>query len=124
MATAKILICDDEPALRQLLRISLTGDYDVEEAADTAAAAESVARFAPDLILLDLMMPGASGFHLIERLRRSPSEPSPAILVISAFATDDDRDAAQAAGADSFLAKPFDPDALDETVAALLAARS
>src|SRR5690349_4946001 len=114
MATAKILICDDEPALRELLRISLTGDYDVEEAADTAAAAEAVARFAPDLILLDLMMPGESGLDLIERLRRSPA-PSPAILVISAFATDDDRDAAQAAGADSFLAKPFDPDALDET---------
>ena len=124
MATpARILICDDEPSLRELMRISLDSDYEFAEAADATEAIELLEDFRPNLVLLDVMMPGVSGLAVIERLRAHPELADTAVLVVSAFSENSDRRAALEAGATGFVAKPFDPDALESLVKELLGSR-
>jgi DNA-binding response OmpR family regulator len=123
MVAATILICEDEPELRELMRISLDGDYSFAEADNATDAISLARRMHPDVILLDVMMPGQSGFAVIEELRGDPELQNVRIVVISAFATEEDRLTAQEAGADSFLAKPFDPEELETLVRDLLARR-
>jgi CheY-like chemotaxis protein len=118
-----ILICDDEPSLRELMRVSLGDGYAFAEANDVAEAIDLAERFHPDLVLLDVMMPGGSGLDVVERLRANPDLAGIPVVVISAFAADSDRLAAHDAGADGFLRKPFDPDELETLVEELLAAR-
>lgn len=119
-----ILICDDEPSLRELMRISLDPAYSFAEAADVAEALELLDRVNPDLVLLDVMMPGASGLTVLGRLRNDPDSREVPVVVVSAFATESDRLAALDAGATGFLKKPFDPGELGSLVEELLAARS
>jgi two-component system response regulator MtrA len=119
----RILICDDEPHLRELMRVSLDRDYyEFAEAADAAQALEVADRLQPDLVLLDVMMPGGSGLAVIERLRAKPGLHDVPVVVVSAFVTESDRRAATDAGANGFVAKPFDPDELASVVEELLAA--
>ncbi len=120
---ARILICDDEPNLRELMRVSLEPDYDLAEAGDGAEAIALLERLRPDLVLLDMMMPRTSGLAVIERVRRDPELADLPVVVVSAFSTDGDRRAASDAGATEFLKKPFDPTALRSLVEELLAAR-
>ena len=122
MAEARILICDDEPHLRELMRVSLDRDYEFAEAADAAEALELADRVRPDLVLLDVMMPGGSGLTVIERMRQTPDLAGVPVVVVSAFVSEDDRQAAREAGADGFVGKPFDPDELASIVEDLLAA--
>jgi CheY-like chemotaxis protein len=117
-----ILICDDEPHLRELMRVSLDRRYEFAEASDSAEALEVAGRVRPDLVLLDVMMPGGSGLALIERLRSSPDLAGVRVVVVSAFVSEHDRRAAREAGADGFVGKPFDPDELASVVEELLAA--
>jgi DNA-binding response OmpR family regulator len=70
------------------------------------------------------MMPGGGGLAVIDRMRREPDLGSTRVIVISAFSGDDDRTAARDAGADAFVAKPFDPDELSARVEELLAGGS
>lgn len=120
--TARILICDDEPSLRELMRVALVGDYQFEEAGTVDEAIDLAHRFHPDVALVDVMMPGGSGLEIVRKLAGDPELHGARSVVISAFAAEGDRREAQAAGADAFIAKPFDPDELSATVAALLAA--
>ena len=122
MSDATILICDDEPNLRELMRVSLNSAYEFAEAADAAEALELVDAVRPDLVLLDVMMPGGSGLAVIERLRQTPELENVPVVVVSAFVSDGDRLAAHDAGADTFIGKPFDPDELASVVEELLAA--
>jgi CheY-like chemotaxis protein len=122
MAEARILICDDEPHLRELMRVSLDRDYEFAEAADAAEALELADRVRPDLVLLDVMMPGGSGLSVIEQMRQTPDLAGVPVVVVSAFVSDGDRRAAHDAGADGFVGKPFDPDELASIVEDLLAA--
>jgi len=122
MASPTILICDDEPTLRELMRVSLGDGYSFAEAADVTEAIELANKVHPDLVLLDVMMPGGSGLAVIERLRNTPGLASVPVVVVSAFVTDGDRRAAHDAGADGFIGKPFDPDELASVVEELLAA--
>jgi CheY-like chemotaxis protein len=117
---ARILICDDEPALRELMRIALVGDYEFEEAETVAEAIEVADRFRPDVVLVDLMMPGGSGLDVIRHLAADPALQHAGCVVVSAFAAESDHEEARAAGAAAFVSKPFDPDDLSATVASLL----
>jgi two-component system, chemotaxis family, chemotaxis protein CheY len=113
--TARVLICDDEPALRELMRVALVGDYEFAEAETVAEAMEVGEQFEPDVALVDVMMPGGSGLDVVRALG-----PRTRCLVVSAFATEEDREEALEAGAAGFVSKPFDPDELSATVAGLL----
>jgi CheY-like chemotaxis protein len=116
-----ILICDDEASLRELVRAILNGGYQFAEAADGLEALELVRELKPNLILADLMMPRVSGLELLAEVRKDPQFRELPIIVVTAFAGE--RDAALEAGADGFLAKPFDPDELTAKVEELLQTR-
>jgi CheY-like chemotaxis protein len=116
----KVLICDDEPLLRQLMRVALVGEYAFEEAATVDEAIEVASTFQPDVALVDVMMPGGSGLEVVRHLGREPELRHARCVVVSAFAAEADRLEASEAGADAFVAKPFDPDELSATVASLL----
>jgi two-component system phosphate regulon response regulator PhoB len=121
VSVARILICDDEPALRELMRIALVGDYLFEEAGTVAEAIEIADRFKPDVVLVDVMMPGGSGLDIVRHLVSEPALKHSRGVVVSAFAAEADQEEARVAGAAAFVSKPFDPDDLSATVASLLA---
>ena len=118
MNTKTILICDDEPTLRELVRVSLDGDFDFVEANDGITAIDLAREVRPDAIVLDLMLPRLSGLEVLAQLRSEESMRSIPILVMTAW--NDTREAALAAGANSFITKPFDPDELQVMMEELL----
>ncbi len=105
---AHLLVVDDDARLRALLQRFLAEQgFRVTAAADAAAARRALANFAFDLVVLDVMMPGESGVELTDSLRREGIEVP--ILMLTARGAPDDRVAGLEAGADDYLAKPFDP---------------
>jgi CheY-like chemotaxis protein len=121
MAPSRILICDDEPSLRELMRLALDGRYEIAEAANGAEALAQASDFRPDLMLLDVMMPGQSGLEVLRQLRLDPELRAISVVIVSAWSSEADRRAAGAA--DRFVGKPFDPEELASIVEKLLAAR-
>jgi CheY-like chemotaxis protein len=105
-----ILICDDEPTLRELVRASLNGGYRFAEASDGFVAVELARELDPDAIVLDLMLPRLSGLEVLAELKRDERLRSIPVLVMTAW--NDTEEAALAAGATGFVTKPFDPDDL------------
>ena len=105
-----ILICEDDDNLRQLIRVVLGPGYHIVEAGDGDEALVLAGEHRPDLIILDLMMPRMSGLDVLQQLRANAATDGMHILVMSAWP--DAVEAARAAGADAFLQKPFEPDAL------------
>lgn len=102
-----ILVVDDDTRLRELLRRYLsTNGFLVTTAKDAAEARAKLGGLAFDLIVLDIMMPGESGLELTESLRHDSDVP---ILLLTARGESDDRIAGLEAGADDYLAKPFQP---------------
>jgi DNA-binding response OmpR family regulator len=117
-AAKTVLICEDDSNLRTLMRVTLGDSYRIHEAADGNQALELLESTNPDLIVLDLMLPGRSGLDLLGEIRGVNGHERTPVVVISAWAHSDE--AAVAAGADRFVAKPFDPDELNATIADLL----
>jgi len=120
VSVARILICDDEPALRELMRIALVGEYEFEEAGTVAEAIETAEEFRPDVVLVDVMMPGGSGLDIVRYMADHPALGTAGCIVVSAFAAEADQEEAREAGAAAFVSKPFDPDDLSATVASLI----
>ncbi len=116
MSRETILICDDEPSLRELMRIALDGEYVFEEAASAAEAVERVRELRPDLVLLDVMMPGGSGLEALAEIRADAGLQETRVVIVSAFSSESDQQSALAAGATAFVSKPFDPDDLAAVV--------
>jgi DNA-binding response OmpR family regulator len=116
-----ILICDDEPPLRELVKAALGPGYRYREAANTIEVEEHLEAESPALIVLDVMLPGKSGLDFLRELRESSRRTIPVVLV-SAWQSVTDRQTATEAGANAFLGKPFDPDALARLVRDLAAA--
>jgi CheY-like chemotaxis protein len=114
-----ILICEDEPTLRELVRASLSGVYQFAEARDGFDALGLARELEPDAVVLDLMLPRKSGLEVLAELREDEQLRSIPVLVMTAWS--DMLDAALAAGADAFVSKPFDPDDLKIAVDELLA---
>jgi len=83
---ARILICDDEPLLRELMRVALVGRYAIEEAGSVAEAIEVARGFRPDVALVDVMMPGGSGLDVIRHLNEDP-ELSHVLCVVALHAS-------------------------------------
>ena len=116
---ADILIADDEAANRALMRFVLEtqGAHTVREADSAAAALAELRHGEPDLLVLDVAMPGTSGLELCRELRRTGALP---VLMVSGRGEVEDRVRGLRAGADDYLPKPFDPAELLERVNALL----
>jgi len=105
---AHLLVVDDDARLRALLQRYLAEQgFRVTTAPDAAAARETLAAVAFDLVVLDVMMPGESGLDLVEFLRRQGNDVP--VLMLTARGAPDDRVAGFEHGADDYLAKPFDP---------------
>ena len=119
-----ILIVDDHADIRRLIRMTLEfEDYDVREAADGEAALRMAREQLPDLVLLDVMMPGAvNGLEVCRRLRADvPAGQAPRVIMLSARGQASDREAGLQAGADVYLVKPFSPLQLIDCISALWA---
>ncbi len=118
---SRILLCDNEEALRTLVRAALApAGYELEEAWDGDEALDVARTFRPDLIVLDVMMPGRTGLDVLKELRDDGELGGVKVVMLTARAQAADRAAAQAAGADAFLAKPFSPLQLAALVEELL----
>ena len=113
----RILIADDDPQMLRALRITLSArGYEVETAADGIAAIEVAERVKPDVVVVDLGMPGLTGIQVIESLRSWTQVP---ILVVSGRVESWDKVEALDAGADDYVTKPFSADELLARVRAL-----
>ncbi len=104
---SRILVVDDEPMVREVVSRYLTLDgHDVHEAADGDAAAQALARLKPDLVVLDVMLPGVDGLTLLRRLRAVSDVP---VILLTARAEETDRILGLELGADDYVVKPFSP---------------
>jgi response regulator RpfG family c-di-GMP phosphodiesterase len=105
----KILLVDDEPSLRELLRATFEGaDVSVDEASSGQEAEERIRRRRPDVIVLDLRMPGMGGTELCERLQADPATKAIPIVLLTGAAPEEAR-RAKRAGAAALVRKPFSP---------------
>lgn len=114
-----ILVCDDDPNLRELVRAVLGPGYRFVEASDGKEALTAMRELAPDLIVLDVMLPGLSGIDVLEAIRADDRLRGTPVVVITAWSHAEAE--AWTAGADRFVSKPFDPDDLSGAVEELLA---
>ena len=104
----RILIVDDEPAIRDMVAFAVRkGDYDPVHAADARQAQEAIADRVPDLILLDWMLPGTSGIELARRWRRESLTREVPIIMLTARGEENDRVGGLEAGVDDYVVKPF-----------------
>jgi CheY-like chemotaxis protein len=118
---ATILVCDNEEVLRALIRATFDQDrYTIVEARDGDESLERARSAEPDLVLLDMIMPGRSGLEVLRELRSDPTLAQTPVIMLTARAQAADLEAAEAAGADRVLAKPFSPAQLAELVEELL----
>jgi len=119
-----ILIVDDEPDLLELVRVNLDqAGYSVETAGSGRDALAAVRRSAPDLVVLDLMLPDLSGTELCRRIRSDPALADLPIIMLTAKAAEVDRVVGFEVGADDYVTKPFSPRELALRVAAVLRRR-
>jgi len=123
--THKILLADDEMALRFLLTETLEDEgYQIEEAEDGKTTIDLLQENEYDLIILDYMMPEYTGIEVCEWLRKSDSKnKDKPVLLLTAKAQQSDRDRAMQAGVTSFITKPFSPLQLIEVVEQLIKSR-
>ena len=117
---ARVLIVDDHPTMREAMRMVLADEgFAVDQAADGARALDLVASDRPDVILLDLNIPGISGSDLLAALRATSATSGIPVIVVTAE-EEEGRRAAMQAGAQDYLTKPFSPRALVRTVERVL----
>lgn len=111
--TGKLLIADDEPGVRRLVRMTLESEsYEILEASDGAEALALVREHKPALVFLDVMMPEMSGVEVCAQLKSDPETSQITIIMLTAKAQEADREAGTGAGADDYFTKPFSPLAL------------
>lgn len=116
--TRKILVVDDEPRMIRFIRLNLEHDgFEVHDASNGQEALEQLRDVMPDLILLDVMMPGIDGFETLEMIREISNVP---VIMLTAKGDVDDRVRGLELGADDYISKPFSPAELSSRVRAVL----
>jgi excisionase family DNA binding protein len=105
----RILIVDDEPGVVTFIEsaLRLEGKYALASASDGFEAGQLVVSFQPDLIILDIMLPGMDGFEVCSRVKTDPKTAHIKVLAVTGFATDENIQKMLHAGADDYLAKPL-----------------
>ena len=120
-----ILVVEDEPAIRELLKINLVdAGYEVREAADAEAANALLKEALPDLVLLDWMLPGQSGLAFAKRLRADPRTKEVPVIMVTARTDEADRVAGLEAWVDDYVTKPFSPRELKARIKSVLRRRA
>ena len=116
-----VLICDDEPHIRESIRYAVQkAGFGYVLACDGNEAYAKARNEKPDLIILDVGMPGMTGFEVCEKLRAQPECAGLQIIILTAFGQALDEQQAYKAGADKFITKPFSPRALKATLIEIL----
>ncbi|HEX3303079.1 MAG TPA: response regulator, partial [Thermomicrobiales bacterium] len=116
-----VLVVDDEPAIVRLVRAKLQSDGRAVISANSGEEALKVLEDErPDLIVLDVMMPGIDGFETLRRIRTGAFSNQVPVIMLTARASDADRLKGLNAGADDYMSKPFNPDELAARVTAVL----
>ncbi len=106
--TRRVLLIEDEPHIAEAIRYILSRDgWAVASHADGIGALDVIRREAPDVVVLDVMLPGRSGYDILEDMRADPDLSGLPVLVLSARGQREDRAIAEGAGASRFIAKPF-----------------
>jgi CheY-like chemotaxis protein len=105
-----VLIVDDHPDIRRLLSVTLGKDRNIVEAHNAIEALEAIQKYRPEVVLLDVMMPGAKdGLDVLDAIKSSPETRSTSVAMISARGQRTDSDDARRRGADAYFIKPFSP---------------
>lgn len=105
MSAGRILVIDDEPQIRRLMRATLVGaGYEIDDAKSGEEGLEKMSKFRPDLVLLDINMPGMGGLETCKLIR---ADKNVAIIMLTVRDSEADKVAALDAGADDFVTKPF-----------------
>ena len=118
---AQILVVDDEPDISALVAYHLAREsYRVRTAANGLEALQAIASDPPDLIVLDLMLPGMSGLELLAEIRKRPELEHVAVILLTARREEQDRLTGLSLGADDYVAKPFSPQEIVLRVGAVL----
>ncbi len=118
---ARVLLIEDEPHIVEAISFLLMREgMSVSTHADGTSAAETAARLTPDLVILDVMLPGKSGFDILEEIRQDSDIGNTPVLMLTAKGQTRDRAAAQAAGASMFMTKPFSNKEIVANVKSLL----
>lgn len=121
IGSKRILIVDDEASLRTLVRANLEVDgLEVSEAVDGIEAMRMLAESQPDLILLDIMMPGKDGIEVLEDLAADKKLKGIPVILLTAKGEQEDLEKGAALGARGHITKPFDPEQMVRTVKAAL----
>jgi len=119
-ACGSVLVVDDEPTIGEVVsRYLQRAGYEVRTAADGPGALRLLEESRPDLLVLDLMLPGLGGLEVMRRVREGAREPV-AIILLTAKGEESDRVLGLRLGADDYMVKPFSPDELVARVAAVL----
>ncbi len=120
MPDGRILIVEDHPTMREAMRLVLEAEgFEIEEAADGQRALEMVRDDPPDLVFLDMHIPGSSGAEVLAEVRSDPQTAGVRVIIVTADG-EEGRERAIAMGADDYFTKPFSPITLLHTVEQVL----
>jgi DNA-binding response OmpR family regulator len=121
----KVMVVDDEPDIVKLVKISLEmANFEVIEAYSGKEALDKAARYLPELILLDIMMPEMNGYEVCQRLKTDDGTKNIMIVMLTAKGQKGDAEQGLRMGADDYIIKPFDPYELGEQVHNMLNQRN
>ena len=124
MEGRRILIVEDHPTMREAMRLVLEGEgFDIDEASDGQTALTMVRDDPPDLVFLDMNIPGPTGAEVLEALRGDASTADVRVIVVTADG-EEGRERVMSLGADEYFTKPFSPITLLQTVERVLSAPS
>ena len=105
----QVMLIEDEANIAEAIRFILSRDgWSVRVESDGVAGLAAIAQARPDLLILDLMLPGMSGLEILTQLRASPATRALPVLMLTAKGQGRDREAAELAGVSAFMTKPFD----------------
>jgi DNA-binding response OmpR family regulator len=118
--SARILVADDDPIIRRLIEVNLGLDgFEVETASGGEDALAQAKERSPDLILLDVMMPGITGWEVARLLKEDHATAGIPVVILSGRTQDEDRQQGHELGVAAYVSKPFDPQELVELVRGL-----
>lgn len=120
---ARLVIADDSATILAMVELALRRDgYEPVTASDGTEALAAIREHRPELVIVDAVMPGATGYEVCKELRDDPDGPHPYVIMLTAGGREADREKAEESGVDEFMTKPFSPSALRERVKEILGA--